>query len=173
MSETKSGCAVRAAAQELTAEENNLAHAKAEIYDHMLEVAYAAGFDSLTQAITTARLVRTKPHDALEWTVETFGAIGLDRQERAKRLLEEAMELAQAEGVSDLVVGRLLARVYARPPGDTQREIGQAMFTLAVLAANLGMNAVEAFHEEFNRVRNIPKAEWAKRHAAKVEVGIA
>lgn len=150
-----------------------IARAKAALYDHMQECAEAAGFDSLTAAITAARLVQTKPHDALDWAVETFGAIALDRQERAKRLLEEAMELAQAEGVPDLVVHRIEARVYSRPPGDTKREIGQTMSTLAVLAANLGINAVEAFYEEFDRVRNIPKTEWAARHAAKVEVGIA
>lgn len=154
-------------------EANALARAKAELLDEMIEVAKGNGFDSLTQAITAARCVVTKPLDALAWTVETFGTISVDRQERAKRVLEEAMELAHAEGVPDLVVHRIEARVYSRPMGEVKREIGQTMFTLAVLAANLGFDAVEEFYAEFNRVRNIPKAEWTKRHAAKVEVGIA
>ncbi len=111
--------------------------------------------------------------DALKWCADTFGPVALDRRERALRFVEEAIELAQAEGVEIAAVGAVTGRVYSRPAGDTSKEIGQAQMCLEVLAANYGVSADVEACREFDRVRKVPKEEWARRHSAKVALGIA
>lgn len=109
----------------------------------------------------------------LSWAESMFGSIALDRRERACRFLEEAIELAQAEGLPAETVGAIAARVFSRPAGQTHKEIGQAMMTLNVLAKNIGLDAAMEQRREWDRVRMIPKEEWTRRHAAKVALGIA
>ncbi len=114
-----------------------------------------------------------RPGDALQWAVEMFGSIARNRRERALRFLEEAIELAQVEGVEEGIVASVLQRVYSRAPGDLAKEIGQAAMCLEVLAWNAGLNADAEAAREFSRVQTIPKSEWARRHDAKVALGIA
>jgi NTP pyrophosphatase (non-canonical NTP hydrolase) len=72
-------------------------------------------------------------------------------QERAARLMEENIELFHAQGKSfeDLVA--LARRVYSRPPGDPQRELGDVMVTLAALAEVNGHDMVSAGEEALAR----------------------
>jgi hypothetical protein len=115
-----------------------------------------------------------RPKAALKWAEEMFGEkTARDPLERARRLLEEAIELAQAAGLDLDAVSALAARVYLRPPGDIEREVGQVAMTLEVLAANIGLDADAEASREFARVRHIPKQEWEARHAAKAAQGIA
>jgi hypothetical protein len=113
------------------------------------------------------------PSDYLTWAADTFGPVALDQNERTLRFLEEAIELAHS---LDIPIGQLSAiaeRVYARPAGKVDREIGQVQLTLDMLAEVYGCNARAEGRREFDRVRSIPKAEWEARHAAKVKLGIA
>lgn len=114
-----------------------------------------------------------RPQDFLSWAVDIFGPIALDRNERASRFLEEAVELAHAEGMPRETAMRIVQRVFARPPGLVHKEIGQAMVTLEILAENAGYSADAEAAREFDRVRTIPRAAWTKRHAAKAAIGIA
>lgn len=109
----------------------------------------------------------------LDWAIQTFGPIAVDRRERARRFLEEAIELGHAEGIDRNMVQGIADRVYARSAGDTGREIGQAMATLEVLAINLGYSTSREMEREFDRVRTIPRDQWQRRHQSKVDVGIA
>lgn len=117
--------------------------------------------------------IAARPQRALQWAVSTFGSIAADPHERAMRFLEEAVELAHAEGVTAETASKIAARVYSRPAGHTAQEVGQAAMTLECLAANLGISAEAECANEFLRVQSIPKAEWDRRHAAKVALGIA
>jgi NTP pyrophosphatase (non-canonical NTP hydrolase) len=114
-----------------------------------------------------------RPRAVLAWAVEMFGPVAANWDERAARFLEEAIELAQAEKLPFDVVRKIVDRVYARPAGDTQREVGQAMMTLECLAENLDIDAAAEAQKEFDRVRSIPKEEWTRRHTAKAALGIA
>lgn len=114
-----------------------------------------------------------RPSRFLTWAHETFGEIALDRRERAMRFLEEAIELAQAAGLSIEVIDKIMWRVYQRQPGDMKKEIGQALATLELLAKATGIDADAEATKEFYRVQSVPKEEWAKRHGAKVALGIA
>lgn len=111
--------------------------------------------------------------EVMEWAVSTFGKVAMERRERAMRLLEEAMELAQCERVGPDTATIILERVYQRPPGDVQKEIGQVQMTLTALAENLGHNAMREGEREFDRVKSIPQEEWDRRHKAKVAIGMA
>lgn len=116
----------------------------------------------------------SRPIKALLWAIDIFGAkVATDRKERARRMLEEAMELAQAEGLTAIEQARIADRVWRRTPGHLWQEIGQLQMTLDCLAANVGVSADEQAELEFARVQRITKEEWAIRHAAKVKLGIA
>jgi hypothetical protein len=96
-----------------------------------------------------------RPKAVLMWGRETFGEIALDRNERACRFLEEALELAQCEGVTCDRAHRIMQRVYSRPKGELGKEIGQAMITLEILAENAGISAEVEAAREFSRLRSI------------------
>lgn len=116
----------------------------------------------------------SRPWDALQWAISTFTAkVATNRKERARRMLEEAMELAHAEGLTISDTEAIAARVWSGHLGHTWQEIGQLQMTLECLAANLGVSANEQADLEFARVQRIPKEEWERRHAAKVKLGIA
>lgn len=83
------------------------------------------------------------------------------------------MELAHAEGLPPDMVARIFARVFSRPRGDRNREVGQALATLECLAENIGVSAEDEAQREWERVQSVPKAEWTKRHADKATLGIA
>ncbi len=114
-----------------------------------------------------------RPSAVLQWAVETFGGVARHADERAARFIEEAIELAQTQGLARATIDAILDRVYSRPAGDAAREIGQAQVTLECLAESLGHSADVEADREFSRVRAIPREEWARRHSRKREQGIA
>lgn len=114
-----------------------------------------------------------RPKQFLAWAVETFGPVALDRDERTARFVEEALELAHAEGLPEEVIRKIRTRVYSRQRGHVRREIGQALVMLECLAENIGVSAEDEAQREWERVQGIPKAEWTERHADKAALGIA
>lgn len=110
---------------------------------------------------------------ALAWAVSIFGEGAEDGEERAMRFIEEAVELVNAVGLSASVVHAIVERIYTRHKGDRGREMGQALLTLELLAEVYGIDPSRCADVEFARIQAIPKEEWERRHAAKVESGIA
>lgn len=109
----------------------------------------------------------------LAWAAKTFGPAAMDRQELAARLVEEAIEVAQVEGVALAVVGKVAERVYSRPPGELAQEIGGTMITLQAMAERAGLNLDECADAEWNRVCSIPVEHFRAKHAEKVRAGTA
>jgi NTP pyrophosphatase (non-canonical NTP hydrolase) len=109
----------------------------------------------------------------LKWAIDTFGPIASRRDERAARLLEETLELAQAEGVTQEVAERLVARVYGRPVGDPTREFQAVAATLQAYAELVEDSISSAAEREYQRCLQRPRDEWRKRHDAKAVDGIA
>ena len=124
---------------------------------------------ALIAALATPRLGTA----ALRWAVSTFGEVAEDKEERAMRCLEEAIEVANAVGLPPETLQMIGARGYSRQKGDRSREIGQAMLTLELLADVLTIDPQRAAADEFSRIQSIPKEEWERRHQAKVDMGIA
>lgn len=118
-------------------------------------------------------LPQDRPRRALAWAVEIFGACAIDLRERALRFIEEAVELVHAIGLPRETLDKVIDRIYSKPLGNVPREIGQAALTLELLAEVCDVSADGEAELEFARVQGIPKAEWDRRHAAKVDLGIA
>jgi len=77
---------------------------------------------------------------ALVWVRKAFGFESTQPKERAFRLLEEAMELAQAEGCSLDDCQLLLQQVYTRPMGAVSTEMGDVAFTLLAYAQSRSLD---------------------------------
>ena len=109
----------------------------------------------------------------LKWAIETFGNVAKNRDERAARLVEEAIELAQAEGVPLDVIERIAHHVYSKPPGDPIAELQGVALTLDACAENLGDTVQAATWRELVRVTGRSAATWKERHDVKVADGRA
>jgi len=79
------------------------------------------------------------------WLIEALGEETLrNPQDRALRVLEEAIELAQAVGITESKAREQVAHTYSRPPGDPLQEIAGVM--------NAGFMAAESFRESAHRL---------------------
>lgn len=122
---------------------------------------------------TRAGVAQTpRPSAFLAWAVDMFGPVAELRSERLLRFVEEAIELAHADGMEREVFNRVTNRVYSRPAGDVPKEIGQAQACLEMFAENIGLSSADEAQREWERVQGIPRTEWERRHAAKAAVGI-
>lgn len=87
-----------------------------------------------------------------EWLAACFPpSVRADRCERTHRFLEEALELAQANGCSRDDAIALVDYVFGRPPGQAGQEVGGVMVTLASLCSAVGVEMAEAGNCELNR----------------------
>lgn len=114
-----------------------------------------------------------EPARVLQWAVDSFGEIARNRDERAARLAEEAMEVAQAEGVPLETLKRIADRIYSRPLGELGQEVGGLGITLYALAANCGLDLFGEIEREWKRVLSKPRDWWQRKHAEKVAAGTA
>lgn len=105
-----------------------------------------------------------------EWVVACFPPFAQrDHMERTHRFLEEALELAQANGCSQEDAHALVRYVFSRPEGDLTEETGGVLVTLAALCNAVGVNMDEAGERElqrnWHRIEKI-RAKQASRPAA-------
>ena len=91
---------------------------------------------------------------ALRWTYLVFGdkIEALTPRVRTMRLLEEALELAQAEGVQSYEASIILGQVYKKPLGTPYKELGGVLVTMAAYAATADHNIDQAFMDEFEHI---------------------
>lgn len=107
---------------------------------------------------------------ASEWVARTFGETSA--YERALRLLEECVELAQAEGVSLDDALNVARHVYSKPLGMPYQEVGGIGLTLLAYCATVGLSADECEREELVRVLTLPADYFRKRQNVKADAGI-
>ena len=83
-------------------------------------------------------------------------ALGVDKafsiEERAFRMLEEAVELAQAVGLTHDDVVNVSEYVMGRPPGTVYEEVGGVGMTLMALAEVAGFDTNAAIGAALSRV---------------------
>jgi NTP pyrophosphatase (non-canonical NTP hydrolase) len=108
----------------------------------------------------------------LDWAVEAFGPGANHPVERGMRVAEEAIELAQATGATREEVHSLVEFIYAKPPGDLTREVGQVALTLDAVAELNGIDAQAEGWNELRRVLKIDPAKLRARHDKKVAAGV-
>lgn len=127
----------------------------------------------LRNARTAAGVALPPQAEVLDWAVRSFGPIAKNPDERAARVTEEAIEIAQVEGVPLETVKRIADRVYSRPAGERGQEIGGCVITLLAYAELVGRSVAGCAKLEFNRVLSKPRDWWEKKHAEKVAAGTA
>lgn len=110
---------------------------------------------------------------AAAWVRRCFGDAAMARPERAARLMEEAIELAQAEGVPEELAAGVVRRVYSRPSGLPAQEAGGVGLCLAAWEEASGISVENAAMLEMDRVERMSVEHFKARHAAKVAVGAA
>jgi hypothetical protein len=108
----------------------------------------------------------------LAWAVAAFGEVAKDPKERAKRFIEEAIELTQAMGVYEDEVLRIVRYVYDRPVGETFQEVGGVSLTLLALCESIGMAADDAEWWELNRVLKLKIDALRAKQNAKAKAGV-
>jgi len=96
----------------------------------------------------------------------------MNPRERVMRVLEEALELAQAEGVTSEEAHRLTEYVFGRPLGDPLQELGGVRLTLLGYAAARGVSADEAELTELQRVLSKDPEHFRRRNAEKKAAGV-
>jgi|SRR5271166_804439 len=104
-----------------------------------------------------------------EWLAACFPqSVRSDRRKRTHRFLEEALELAQANGCSREDAQALVEYVYSRPAGQPELEVGGVMVTLASLCSTTSIDTTEAGDRElqrnWERIEAIRRKQASKPH---------
>lgn len=100
-----------------------------------------------------------------EWVERTYGAASLHNLDnRVARIVEEAVELGQAQGLDQQMVERIVHRAYSRPKGEVRQEAAGVLFTFLVWAKVAGVNIWRELRTEVERVeRKDPEFFRAKQ----------
>lgn len=106
-----------------------------------------------------------------QWLAACFTPeVRADRNERTHRFLEEALELAQANGCSHNDALVLVDYVFGREKGQPDQEVGGVMVTLASLCSATGLNMDDAGDRElernWNRIDAIRAKQQSKPHGS-------
>jgi hypothetical protein len=120
-----------------------------------------------------SQLRNKRQRSVAAWCAEMFGADhAASVPQRALRMLEETLELAQAAGLDDAQAHHCVDHVYSRPPGDPAKELAQVGVVLLSVAEALGVNADAMEAAEVARVTSLPKEHWQRRNAEKNAAGL-
>jgi NTP pyrophosphatase (non-canonical NTP hydrolase) len=127
--------------------------------------------EDLLKRCPVSRDVRQR--QSAEWVRTMFGEANMTPEARATRLMEEAIELAQACDLPREVIERLTDHVYSKEKGEIGQEIGGVSTTLLALGESLGYSVDDEESKELVRVLSLPAEHWRKRHSDKADAGIA
>lgn len=117
-------------------------------------------------------LTPERPAAILAWAVATFGDYARKPDERARRLLEEVVELVQSLSVTKYDVWKIVERTYDRLAGDPVKELAQVGLTVECMAACLSVvDLSDAIDVEFARIRAKSAEHWKGRAAEKKTAG--
>lgn len=111
-----------------------------------------------------------------DWVRSTFTMKEAnDVPERALRMAEEAIELAQACDVDVATAHRLVDYVFSRPKGRPAQELAGCMVALYAVAAATGDDADAELEKELERIRHPEVVERCRRrqHEKRAALGVA
>src|SRR5262245_13084562 len=105
------------------------------------------------------------------WLVACFGVQtpAISKSERSHRFVEEALELAQAAGVSKSETLQLVDYVFSRRIGQVSQEVGGVLTTLAAFCYAHGLSMRECGEAELESIWDKIDQIRAK-HATKPEL---
>lgn len=108
------------------------------------------------------------------WCASRFGVEAFtNRRERAARVLEEAIELAQAEGVPIEKSRRIMEVVYSKPVGEPSQEAAGIMTTLMGWAAATDHDIEKVTRDEIDRIHALPLDYFARKKVEKRDLGVS
>jgi hypothetical protein len=107
----------------------------------------------------------------LHWAHSTFGPVALNPVERSLRVVEEACELAQADGCDKATLHAIIERTYGRPIDSPYKELGGLLVTVYARCGLDGFDPEEVLNAEVTRVLSKPREHWAAKHDAKAADG--
>ncbi|MGA2270304.1 MAG: hypothetical protein ABSH44_17670 [Bryobacteraceae bacterium] len=107
-----------------------------------------------------------------EWIRTRIGEPNLHHKERAMRLLEEALELAQAEGITIDQVGWQVDHVFARVKGEPAQEAAGVAVCLLGWCAATGNNLLALAIQEIERIEAKPLDEIRGSLARKADADL-
>jgi hypothetical protein len=93
------------------------------------------------------------------WVITRIGAEHMHRRERAMRLLEEAIELSQAEDITEDMVNRQTRHVFSRPIGEADQEAAGVAVCLLGWCAATGHTLFDLALREIERIEVKPISE--------------
>lgn len=106
-----------------------------------------------------------------EWVRTRIGEAHMHRKERSMRLLEEAVELVQAEGIDYAQSMEMVHHVYDRPAGEPEREAAGVAVTLLGWCAATGNRLMDLAQAEVERIEKKPGREISESVARKPPLG--
>lgn len=111
--------------------------------------------------------------DLFKWVRRTFGDQAALPFDRALRVVEEAIELAQAEGVPREQAIAIVEHVFKKPKGKPIQEAGGLGLCLLGYCASKNFSADSAERLEYDRVTSMSPEYFRERHNKKADAGIA
>lgn len=95
----------------------------------------------------------------IRWQDKCFGWKMRMNVRSAHAFIEEAIELAQACGLSEREVGMHVARIFAKPKGLVEQEIGGVMLTLASVANVYSLDMLKIMNDH---------VDWCEAHTDEI-----
>lgn len=123
----------------------------------------------------TARRRKARQEAVHDWSRRVYGdEHAKSRRTLALRLLEEAFELAQTQGLDpfDEVVELARQRVASRKVGTTREEIGNVQVVVMCIAENAGLDVDACEAAEVARIHALPVDELRRKHQEKLDSGL-
>lgn len=118
-------------------------------------------------------LVRdNRQRSIFQWAIEALGLEDCTPRVRMLRFVEEAVELAQVQGLKPAEVHRLVDYVFARPVGKLEQEVGGVSVTLHAFCESIGIRLVDCEQDEIHRINSKPIEHFRKRQREKMEAGL-
>jgi hypothetical protein len=107
-----------------------------------------------------------------EWAKRCFGTQHVFNQRvRALRMLEEALEFAQAVDVPIERCHALTKHVFSRPPGKPEQELAGVGVVLLTCASACGVILEDVLFAEIARIEAKPPEHFTARNQAKCDAG--
>lgn len=114
----------------------------------------------------------TRQEQVRDWCAAAFGEDHANSiPQRGIRLLEEAIELAQAAGCEREMCHKLLDHIFDKPAGDIMQELGSVGTTTLAFAAAAHLSADGCEKMEVERVLSKPLEYFAARNKVKNDAG--
>jgi hypothetical protein len=110
-----------------------------------------------------------------QWVRTTFGDKMFEsKEERAARVLEEAVELYQVFGPGNRAKAhKIVDMVFDKKVGELHNELGGLIVTLLAVCGNEGLRLDEMANKEITRIKSLPGDGFRKKQRDKADLGVS